>query len=327
MNLKSLTDSELHNSLKNKAAGERAILVDVVSHIHEADRRRLYIQYNYPSLFEYLVGEMKYQGGSAQRRIDAARLLGAVPSIRHDIESGALGLMQLSVVSQGIKQKIKEGGPISNLIENKRELLELVKGQSLPEAQKAIARKLDIEIKSQEKKVVQKDGSVRVEMTLTPEQAEKFRKVRDLISHTHPGATIADVFAIGLDELIKRKDHTLKGNRVKSFAKSKAVRRKVNEAAASAQNISTTTVEVSAQSRPYERKTIPANVKRLVFQKFQQCQWSDRGKICGSTFQSQIDHIVPVRSGGRNEPENLQVLCSRYNKIKYEKEIGQLQNF
>lgn len=318
MNLKNLTDLELHNSLKNKASAERAILVDVVSHIHEADRRRLYMQYNYPNLFEYLVKEMNFHGGSAQRRIDAARLLGDVPEIRSDIASGALNLMQLSAVSQGIKQKVREGGSIrGDIIQQKRELVALVKGQSLSEAQKTIAQTLDIEIKMHEKKSCQKDGSMRVELTLTAEQVMKMNKAKDLLSHTHPHATVADLLDIGLSEIIKKKDPTLKG--VRSGSGQAKVKGDATKDASS-QNISTTTVEVTTGNlevidsekalakTPSVRKPIPAQTKRMVFQKHQGCQWSERGRKCGSTFQSQIDHIVPVRAGGGNDLSNLQIL-------------------
>lgn len=302
MNLKNLTDLELHNSLKNKACAERAILVDVVSHIHEADRRRLYIKFNHPSLFDYLVKEMNYHGGSAQRRIDAARLLGDVPEIREDIASGALNLMQLSAVSQGFKQKMREGGSkAADLSAQKRELVSLVKGQSLADAQRTIAQTLDIEIKAHEKRVCQKDGSMRVEFTLTADQVKKLQKAKDFLSHSNPHATIADILELGLNEIIQKRDPTLKGMHLK--------------------NISTTTVEVNG-ILPNVRHPISAYTKRIVFERNMGCQWRDGEKICGSTFQSQIDHIIPVRAGGGNEPNNLQVLCSRHNKIKYEREIG-----
>lgn len=37
---------------------------------------------------------------------------------------------------------------------------------------------------------------------------------------------------------------------------------------------------------------------------------------CDSNHFLQIDHIMPVRVGGKSEPENLQVLCSAHNQMK-----------
>lgn len=60
--------------------------------------------------------------------------------------------------------------------------------------------------------------------------------------------------------------------------------------------------------------------RRVVFEKYDCCQWRDEtsGKICGSKFQLQVDHIVPKWAGGTNAPENLQILCSTHNRLKYE---------
>lgn len=48
-----------------------------------------------------------------------------------------------------------------------------------------------------------------------------------------------------------------------------------------------------------------------------------RCRICGATAADgvtlHVDHIVPVSKGGRTEPSNLQVLCSRCNRGKSDK--------
>jgi hypothetical protein len=326
VNLSCLNDLELHEGLKKKTSEERSILVDVISHIHEADRRRLYLKYNYTSLFDYLVNEMNYHGGSAQRRIDAARLLGEVPEIRPDVASGALNLTQLTAVAQGIKQKLKtesrtDGLPAlkQNLMLQRRDLLDRVKNQKLPQVQKIVAETLDIEVKVQERKTMQRDGSLRVELTLTAEQVLLLNKVKSLISHTHSNPSVADLLTIGLNELISKKDPVLKG-----FRKNKAI--KVADSLAAGNSIET---DDSSQSTTTSvvvkmRKPIPTATKRKIFEKHRCCQWRNKqgDTVCGSTFQLQLDHIRPVWAGGDNETENLQVLCSRHNKLKYLKEVG-----
>ena len=41
-----------------------------------------------------------------------------------------------------------------------------------------------------------------------------------------------------------------------------------------------------------------------------------RCKMCGSTRNLEIDHIIPIAKGGKSTPNNLQVLCHKCNKKK-----------
>ena len=44
-------------------------------------------------------------------------------------------------------------------------------------------------------------------------------------------------------------------------------------------------------------------------------------KICGSTENLQIDHIIPISKNGKNEETNIQILCSKCNRKKSDKII------
>jgi 5-methylcytosine-specific restriction endonuclease McrA len=59
------------------------------------------------------------------------------------------------------------------------------------------------------------------------------------------------------------------------------------------------------------RNPIPREVRRAVFER-------DGGKCteCGSTFDLQYDHVIPVALGGATTVENLQLLCADCNREK-----------
>ena len=71
--LENLKDLELNEKIKTLASQERKLTQVILLHIAEVDRRKLFLRKAYPSLFEYLVQEIGYSFGAAQRRIDAAR--------------------------------------------------------------------------------------------------------------------------------------------------------------------------------------------------------------------------------------------------------------
>jgi 5-methylcytosine-specific restriction endonuclease McrA len=64
------------------------------------------------------------------------------------------------------------------------------------------------------------------------------------------------------------------------------------------------------EGRP-TRVPVPVDVRRVVFER-------DGGKCveCGSSFDLQYDHILPVAHGGATTIENLQLLCADCNQRK-----------
>jgi hypothetical protein len=70
---------------------------------------------------------------------------------------------------------------------------------------------------------------------------------------------------------------------------------------------------VATESLPRQprRVVIARDVKEAVFRR-------DGGRCveCGSDFDIQYDHIIPVVRGGSNEVDNLQILCATCNRKK-----------
>ena len=54
--------------------------------------------------------------------------------------------------------------------------------------------------------------------------------------------------------------------------------------------------------------------------------YNNKGKceLCGNTQQLQVHHILPVSQGGRNNPENLQVVCNSCHLKIHKQKIAPL---
>jgi 5-methylcytosine-specific restriction endonuclease McrA len=68
---------------------------------------------------------------------------------------------------------------------------------------------------------------------------------------------------------------------------------------------------LAGERAPSGREPIPRAVRLAVFER-------DGGRCvdCGSRFELQYDHVIPVALGGAGTVENLQVLCAPCNRAK-----------
>lgn len=73
--LRKLNDIELVAATESVVKSEREILLSVLHHLRETDRRKLYPALKYKSLFEYVVQKLGYSEDQAFHRISAMRML------------------------------------------------------------------------------------------------------------------------------------------------------------------------------------------------------------------------------------------------------------
>lgn len=333
-----LSDDQLINNLTSLVRDERRRLAILLECLKEVDCRKLYLQLGYSSLFSYMTEELKYSPASAQRRIDAARLLKDIPEIKTEIASGNLQLTQIGIVSQGIKEKQKATG-LKIAVYQKKDLLESVKNKTVHESQQQVAQILNLEIKAYEKSRMQKDESVRLEITLTRKQYQRLQRVKELVSGSRGILNTAELIDFLAAEFIKKKDPKAPTASVKAatptsvsdstlFDDSNLIScsnsTSTSTSAAEVRNPSTENPCHTGETSHNFRKLISIKTRREIFQRDRCCQHKDplTQKICGTKLNLQIDHIIPVWAGGTNNTKNLQVLCAAHNRIKYQKEAG-----
>ena len=92
MNLENLTDSELLNKAKRFAGNERNAMVDLLLHLIEINKRKLYLENGYSSLFNYLTRALKFSESGASRRIKVTKFITKNPKAIKMLRDGELSL-------------------------------------------------------------------------------------------------------------------------------------------------------------------------------------------------------------------------------------------
>lgn len=180
--IKRFQDQELHENLKILVSQERKLTHQILLHILEIDRRKLYLERAYPSLWEYLVKGVGYSAPQAQRRIDAARLMIQVPQLGEKLELGSLNLSQVSALQKNIRQSKKEN-KVSFTAEQKQDLVQKLENKTLKQTEAILAQSFNHPTQTQEKKKIQKDHSTRVEMTFSKEEMEMLTWAQGQLAH------------------------------------------------------------------------------------------------------------------------------------------------
>lgn len=168
-------------------------------------------------------------------------------------------------------------------------------------------------------------SATQCEMTLTLPKAfrEEIEELRQLLSQTIPDGDLAKLVREAVVRWVKEL------RRKKGLDPKPEARRKTREPAP--ETASGTEAPYVWRSPPlqqvdenylwnldgqtYTRIEIPEKVRKEVWRRAGgRCQFVlANGKVCGSRWQCQVDHIKPVARGGTNDLENLRLVCRAHN--------------
>src|SRR6056297_33670 len=107
------SNEQLLNHAQELAKTERKIYRQVLESLEEIERRKLYLQRGYSSLFSFCTEFLQYSSSAAMRRIESMRLLKGLEvedkkGLQIKLEKGDLNLTHLSQVSRLVRQKPAE---------------------------------------------------------------------------------------------------------------------------------------------------------------------------------------------------------------------------
>ena len=282
MNLKNLTSENLLTQIKQVVREERTATTVVLYHLLEVERRRLFASLGYSSLFDYAVRELGYCKASAYQRISAARALREIPEIEKKIDEGVLNLTLISKAQTVCRQERLSG-------EVKKEIMISLENKSTREAEQILSR-YSTQPAPQEKVRVVTPSQSEVRFLASEELLQDLEKLKGLLSHSHPHASISELIQFALRSAIQSKDPAQKSVRA-------------------------------------QKPTISINQaqKTAIWQRDQsQCTFQDpkTGRRCASKFKLQIDHRVPQSQCGSNELTNLRLLCQSHNLYEARRVLG-----
>ena len=123
----SVSDSDL-SRMRGLVLAERAAAADVIEHLLEIDRRKLYLDQACSSLYRYCMERLGYSEDEALRRVRVARLSRKLPRVLEELRSGAMHLTGLFLLSGHLTEH------------NAAALLAEARGQSRREIEKVLAR-------------------------------------------------------------------------------------------------------------------------------------------------------------------------------------------
>jgi hypothetical protein len=291
MDLSKLSDQQLILKSKSLVKQESALLVSILHHIKEIDRRRLYADLKQPSLLDLVVHELGYPRDQAVRRIQAMRMMREIPEVEEMMDSGELNLTHVGIVQSLFSHQKKEGKAFTR--EEKVSVLNKVAGQSTREAQKIVFSLADTPLKFEERIEMIAENTYKVSFTTTESTVQNLENLKGMLAHSYPDLT--------LDQLI----HKLTELGLEAF---KPGPKKPSKS-----------VKPRDPIKPVvsPRLNSKAQVKRQIWQR-------DNGQCtnCGSTYAIEEDHRHPKAKGGQYTFENMRLLCRSCNQRAAVKHFG-----
>jgi hypothetical protein len=343
--LKLLKDDELLKSTQALVQRERECLTQILRHLQEIERRKLFSDLRCGSLFEYAVRVLGYSEAAAGRRIAAMRLMREIPEVAEKIESGALNLAKLCQ-AQTFFRGVLQAEPQQKLnTERKKEVLALIEEKTTRQAEKILLEMGGNKILPREQMKAVSAEHTEVRFLIDETLREKLAEVRSLLGpkggHLGLAELMLEMATLAADRLAEKKfgKRRVQGHQAQLQAQSAAV---MENAKRDTPTLATQEASRSAQTaRPPVREGASVEVMvdpdhsgaeseslrrtRYVSRATRHAVWqasAGRCTHCGSRHDLELDHVEPFALGGDSREENLRLLCRSCNLRRGVKTYG-----
>ena len=320
------------NELKSEVRAERRSSAKIVRYLAAIDSKRLYLQLGFSSLYELATRELGYSSSAAMRRIKAARVVNADPSVIAKLESGELNFSTVDVLANFVNEPVLKD-LTQQFCGRSREDAEKIVAQLRPVAKTAVRdRVVPVVVASTERQKASplfentEQNSKYCRTNAQPElrKCEEFgerpeerfhisfaasKEVKEKLDRARQLLFKGDPSAVAFEKVIDKALTLL----LSLHCPKERQKRREERTARRAAKAEVPTEKV-AQSTTSPRQ-IPVTVRDRVLERDEyQCSFvSKAGGRCACKVDLEIDHIVPLGRGGSSEESNLRTLCRAHN--------------
>lgn len=338
--LQRLEKRELLRGFSALVRDDQSLTAKLLEYIGEIDRRQLYLELAYPSMFAFCVGRHGMSESEAGKRIRAGRAACRFPRILHMIRKGQLhltGVHQLAAylteenhedvlrrakgrTSREIDQLIAEIAPRGDVGTVIRPLSARNDGQqSLQDATE------DPSTGDSERSTGVQSAETAVAGSAPRLPANSIRSVTVPLSpqryrlHVTIGKDAVD----NLEELVNLLSHQLPNGDAGQVVE-RAIELLLADTKRKRAALTKRPRKRKKQGKPRRTRAIPAQVKRDVFERDGgRCAFVDvDGRRCNSAWQLEFHHVVPFGREGPHTVENVQLRCRAHNQYEAERDYG-----
>jgi len=286
MKISQLSDQALLQQTLLLVKREKELLSDILLHLREVHKRRLFCDLGFGSLFQYCVKVLGYSEDQAYRRINALKLVKEMPEIQEQIASGELSLSTLSVAQSLFK---------TDATVDKKVVLKALLNKSKREAEK-IVRAFSSKLPESKREL---------RLSLSRAQEEKWQAVKAKLVHC----------GLKEEEILEKLCDLFLAPKPLPKVKSTKTEPAKKSAPENAPEVAPLFAPLAAPPRSpaslpkIHTKTIPNQIRRQVREQSQnQCS------NCETNYALEIDHRLPRALGGTHQPNNLRLLCKSCNQ-------------
>jgi 5-methylcytosine-specific restriction endonuclease McrA len=335
--VESLSPSALRSATWELVRRSHDLDAALLAHLGEIEERKLYLDWSFPSMFAYCVGEFGFSEDVACNRINVARAARRMPIIWGALRSGKVHLAGLRLLAPHLTAENQEKVLTEATGKSTRQIEALVARLAPQPPVPTIVRKLPDRTSVPESPTLSfgiadrsappgsppalalvpptssaprrderraptplSEDTFKFQFTATRACHDKFRQAQDLLRHRVPNGDVAAIFEKALDLLIEK----VKKERFAAGRNPRAAPTEEAEASSS--------------------RHIPDAIKREVYERDGgRCTFCDEdGRRCGETGALEFDHLDGFARMHLHRADRIRLLCRAHNQHAAEKMYG-----